>query len=117
MRESELFMQQASERGRARQAGRWCRLGAWAIVLLGILQIVFFLWGRFANSPYYFGTFGSASEFTSTLQYLLQVIATTLFFALLLYTAGAIAERVLGRERSTNEAHMTSGESGEKESS
>lgn len=109
-------MRQATERRRERPVGRWCRAGAWIIALLGILQMVFFLWERFANSPYYFGTFGSASEFTSTLQYLLQIIATTLFFSLMLLTAGAIADSLLGRQPGSNGVQLASEETDEKAS-
>ncbi len=87
-----------------RRVGLWCRRGAWGIILLGILQIVFFLWDRFSASPYYYGTYFTVSEFTSSVQYLLQIIISTLFLFLLLYTAGVVADHLLGNPTASESA-------------
>lgn|SRR5579859_422914 len=60
-------MHQIEHRGSKRRVGTWCKRGAWFIVAQGALQIVFFLWGRCADSPYFYGTLERVSDFTSTL--------------------------------------------------
>ncbi len=77
---------------RMRFAGKLCKRGAWAIAVLGLTVIVFFVISNISNNP---GDPGTGLNFNQLVNILLPtflIAILTLFFSLILYATGAVLD-------------------------
>ncbi len=77
---------------RMRFAGKLCKRGAWAIAVLGLAVIVFFVINNVSNNQ---GNPGPGPNFNELLNILfpaLLIAIPTLFFFLVLYAVGAVLD-------------------------
>jgi hypothetical protein len=73
-----------------RQIGDWCKRGAWIIAAFGLIEIVLGIYNTFQQAGLSGGV-PLSLVFVSALQDALSIAATTLFYFLILYGAGLLA--------------------------
>ena len=83
--------------------GRWCKLGAWVIALLGVVQVVGILISRSAAQPFLAPGSGPLQPYYFVmlfLQPILSVATYTVFYVLVLYAIGIACDHFFGRAKS-----------------
>jgi hypothetical protein len=78
-----------------RQIGDWCKRGAWIIAALGLIEIVVGIYNTFQQASLSGGVPLSV-VIASALQDALSTAATILFYFLILYGAGLLANHFAG---------------------
>ncbi len=77
--------------------GDWCKRGAWIILIIGVLEILLGIYTTFQQAS---ASGGAPLSFTiaDVLQVAFSVASTTLFYFLVLYSAGLVLNYVAARE-------------------
>src|SRR5690349_4405184 len=75
--------------------GRWCRSGAWLVVAMGFFQII---WLFFVEPKLTLGGSGAGSLTSQVLAFeqIFQIVASTIFYFLVLYALGAACDHFFG---------------------
>lgn len=93
--------------------GNWCKRGAWIIAALGLIEIVLGIYSSIQQSSLS-GNVSLSFVIVSALPDALSTASTTLFYFLILYGVGLLANQLAAN---TEAAVPESGERGEERSS